>query len=321
MAWLAALFEFKSAMRPPVAMAIYLLAVFMGAALIAPWFYLSSHWLGETLHATGITRHPFHRYVSRSLMAFAIIGLFPFLRSLQLRSWGAVGIRKSPKTGFDLGCGLFLGFSLLGIVALAACLSGARVFDLHQHTGEILKHLLNASLAAIFASILEELLFRGVLFGGLRKRLAFWSAALLSAAVYALVHFFERPASPAQIDWASGFVVLGRMLEGFNHFEKLVPGFFNLALLGCILALAYERSKTLYFSIGLHTGLIFWVKTYSFFTSSPAGTSNSFWGSGKLVDGWVSTIALGVGLLLVQVLRPKFDNLVVSNREEDPHTA
>jgi membrane protease YdiL (CAAX protease family) len=304
MTWLWEMFKFKSTMRPAVAAVIYLLAVFLGAALVAPWFYLFAHWLGDALHATGIARHPFHRYVSRALMAFAIIGLIPFLKALQLRSWKAVGIHGTSRATTDLAFGALLGFGLLGTVALIACVSGMRTFDYHQPAGQILKHLMNASLAAIFASILEELLFRGVLFGGLRKHLHFWPAALWSAGVYALVHFFERPADPVAIDWSSGFVVLGRMFEGFTHFEKLVPGFVNLALLGCILALAYERSKTLYLSIGLHAALIFWVKSYGFFTSSALNTTNPFWGGNKLIDGWVSTIALGAALCVVQFFRP-----------------
>jgi len=242
--------------------------------------------------------------VGRCFEFFAIIGLFPFLRAMQLRSWPAVGLRRTPSAGRDRWAGAALGFALLGIVALASCWAGARQLRSQQNAPQILKHILNASLAAVFASVIEELVFRGVLFGGLRKKLVFGSAAFLSSAVYALVHFFERPANPVQIDWMSGFLVFGQMLSGFVHFEKLVPGFLNLTLLGCILALAYERSKALYFSIGLHAGLIFWVKSYDFITVSGSAQSSQFWGGGKLIDGWVSTIALGFTLIAMRWFGP-----------------
>ncbi len=205
-------------MRPSIALAIYLLGVFLAAGLFAPWFYLGSLWLGERIGAGVLTNHPFFRYVGRCFEFFAIAGLFPFLRAMQLRSWSAVGVKRSPDARRDLLAGSALGFLLLGIVALASCWAGVRQFTLQQTAPQILKHIMNASLAAVFASILEELIFRGVLFGGLRQKLAFGPAALWSSGVYALVHFFERPANPAQIDWMSGFVVFGQRLSGFRAF-------------------------------------------------------------------------------------------------------
>ena len=56
------------------------------------------------------------------------------------------------------------------------------------------------------------------------------------------------------------------MLAGFADFHALVPGFFSLTLAGILLGLAYQRTGNLYFSIGLHAGWIFWLKTYGAFT-------------------------------------------------------
>jgi membrane protease YdiL (CAAX protease family) len=71
------------------------------------------------------------------------------------------------------------------------------------------------------------------------------------------VHFFNRPPSPEEVNWASGFALLPRMLRGFGDIEMLVPGFFNLMLAGVMLGYAYQRTGNLYFSIGLHAGLGF----------------------------------------------------------------
>ena len=40
----------------------------------------------------------------------------------------------------------------------------------------------------IFAPLLEEIIFRRVLFGGLYSKTNFWIAALVSAVVFAVVH-------------------------------------------------------------------------------------------------------------------------------------
>lgn len=78
-------------------------------------------------------------------------------------------------------------------------------------------------LAAIglVAPALEETLFRGVLFGGLRQRWSYWPAALVSAAIFAVVH---------------------------QH----VAGFVTYLLLGLIFAYLFEASRSLVTSWAAH---------------------------------------------------------------------
>jgi hypothetical protein len=115
---------------------------------------------------------------------------------------------------------------------------------------------------------LEEILFRGGIFGGLR-RMFIWPLALMaSSMVYALVHFLQRTEWTGAVAWNSGLILLPRMLGGFADFYALVPGFFSLTLAGILLGLAYQRTGNLYFSIGLHAGWIFWLKAYGAFTAS-----------------------------------------------------
>ena len=71
------------------------------------------------------------------------------------------------------------------------------------------------------APIAEEVLFRGFLFGGLRSKLPFWPAALLSGFIFSLAH-----ADP-------GFIL-------------------PFTAIGAILAYTYERSRTLVTPIGVH---------------------------------------------------------------------
>src|SRR5206468_135810 len=111
----------------------------------------------------------------------------------------------------------------------------------------------------------------------------FWPAALISSGFYALVHFFQQPATSDTVEWFSGFTTLGQMFRGFTEWHSLFPGFLNLTLIGTILALGFERTGSLLFSIGLHASLIFWVKSVSFATK-PIESGNSWlWGTNKLV--------------------------------------
>ena len=68
-------------------------------------------------------------------------------------------------------------------------------------------------------------------------------------------------------------------------------------LAGILLGLAYQRTGNLYFSIGIHAGWIFVLKLYTTFTVPVSTTPSSFWGTGKLIDGWVAFLVL-VALLV-----------------------
>jgi hypothetical protein len=279
-------------MPPPCALLAYLAVVFLGGALLAPWLYDVTQWAGGPFPwAEGLARQPFHRFVNRSMLGLAVIGLWPLARGLGLRSWRKLGLTNPAGQGRNLTTGLVLGFVSLAVVAVAAVAGGARQWDLAHSAAKWLAHLANAGFAALLVSVLEEVVFRGALFGGLRRHWRWPSALAVSSAIYALVHFLQKPASPTVITWSSGLATLGAMLGGAVEFERLVPGFFNLCLAGALLGLAYQRTGTLYFSIGLHAGWIFWLKSYGFLTEAGSEDAVWLWGTGRLIDGW---LALGV---------------------------
>jgi len=95
------------------------------------------------------------------------------------------------------------------------------------------------------------------------------------------------------------------MLRGFVDVEQVVPGFFNLTLAGGLLALAYQRTGNLYCSIGLHAGWIFWLTFYGFLTREVAGADAWFWGTAKLIDGWLALVVLTLALALLLKLLPR----------------
>jgi len=162
------------------------------------------------------------------------------------------------------------------------------------------EHFFSAALAALVVSLLEELLFRGALFGTFRRFGRVSYAIGLSSAIYAIVHFFERPPQPEAVSWSSGLITLGLMLRGFVDLTALIPGFFNLTLAGIILALAYHYSGSLYASIGIHAGWIFWLKSYGYFTDDVPGANEWWWGSTGMTDGWVAMAALGLALIFLR---------------------
>jgi hypothetical protein len=84
-----------------------------------------------------------------------------------------------------------------GAVAAAgglAYITAARSFEWFpalrdaSHVGDPLTLLWIGSLAVVAAPIFEEFIFRGLIFGGLRRSLGFGAAAAASAAIFAIVH-------------------------------------------------------------------------------------------------------------------------------------
>lgn len=85
-----------------------------------------------------------------------------------------------------------------------------------------LTFILNLILAGILAPIFEETLFRGVIFRGLQSYLGKWTSAILSALVFSGLHF-----------------------QAYGFFPRFV--------LGLALAYLYDKHKSLYPSMAMHS--------------------------------------------------------------------
>ncbi len=278
-------------MRPVRSLFLYFLAVFVGGALLAPWLYWAAKGLAP--HSAAIARlaaNPFHRFLGRALLGVAILGLYPLWRSCKMAHWRTLGLRAKMSSPKGLALGFLLGFASLACAALLALGLGGRSLVHGHNAGQIERHIVNATVAAVIVAVLEEIIFRGTLFGILRKVLTWPGALLTSSVVYALVHFLENTDLPGPVRWFSGLALLGRM---FQSGPPLVPAVFTLLVAGAILAMAYQKTGTLYLSIGLHAGWIFWLKSYGFFTASAPSGNPVFWGSSRLIDGWLALPLLG----------------------------
>lgn len=293
-------------MRPVRTVAVYCLGIFVGSALAAPWLFKLLQGLAGMVPAlNGLAAIPFPRYFNRILMLTGLLGLWPLARALGIRSWQDLGLKKSNAAWREMAVGFLFGFGSLACIAMAVLISGTRAYAAEHSAAEVMRHLANASSAAIAVSFIEETFFRGILFGGLRKSLA-WPIALgLSSAIYASLHFLQRTEFTGPVDWTAGFAVLGSMLEGFGNIEQLIPGFLNLALAGMVLGLAYQWTGALYFPIGLHAGWVFWLKSYAFLSRDGVEGRHWFWGTGKLIDGFLALVVLAVMLCLLLRIKPQ----------------
>ncbi len=293
-----------SRMRPLVAFLLYLAVVLLGGPLLAPWLYWLAQHLGDTW--PWLADQPFRRYVNRCMLVVALSGMYPLIRAFGARSAAELGlVRPAGQWGRLLG-GFALGFASLAVIVVVCMIVGVRVWGYDLDGPGFAKILVEAALAGVAVSIIEELLFRGAIYGAFRKVMNWPLAALISSAIYAILHFMKRVDDMPADHWYSGLIVLGHMFSGFANWHELIPGFFNLTLAGMLLALAYQRSGNLYFSIGLHGGWIFWRRAYGAVTDQPRvdglevppSAHEWFFGTKTMVDGWLAAIVL-IGALIV----------------------
>ncbi len=288
-------------MRPLRLLLLYVLAVFLGGALLAPWAWKGVQWAaahGPVLQP--LAQQPFHRFVNRCLLATALAGLWPLCRTLSpgpSQHHGWVGTWPRP-----LAIGAGMGIAALGSILLAAALSKAAVLHSVLDLAPVARRVLSSLATAAAVATVEEWLFRGIIHGALRRSLSFPVTATITSLLYALVHFFDRPPAPPDVNAATGLWTLGQMLRGFLDIHALVPGLLNLFVAGWTLALARERSGSLALPIGIHAGWVLTIKGQSAFVAFAASSSPTLWGSHKVFDGYAASLALAIQLLVVHRL-------------------
>ena len=293
--------------RPVRALALYLLAVFIGGPLLAPWLYHGIQALAPSVPALeAAARMPFARYVNRGLLIVALLGLPLFARAAGVRLWSDVGIPPGFIRWRRFGVAFALGFVSLAAVCAVTLAAGGRLLK-PRTPGELAGQFLGVLATALIVAVIEELLFRGAMFGMLRRAMRWPAALAVSSGVYAITHFMARAENPPSVDWLSGLRVLPTMLAGMTDVRTLFPALLSLALAGVILGLAYQWTGDLSASIGIHAGWIFWLKFYGFATRRAPGVDPWFWGSGRLVDGWLAFAAIVVVLAVVLLARRRME--------------
>jgi len=235
---------------------LYLTGVVLLGALGGPPLF----WAGQFLSAHGIfpslATIDFESYFYRALLVAALILLWPLLRSLGLHSWRDLGLEKNSRAGADVGVGFAIAAGPLlccGAVLIALHIYSQRNAFLWSKMPEVL-------FAAGVVPFLEEILFRGLILGVLLRGFSRLNALLLTSALFSIIHFLKAPdqTSPNEsVTWLSGFVSIASSFWQFGNPLLLAGGFLTLFAIGCILADARLQTRSLWLSIGLHSGWIF----------------------------------------------------------------
>jgi len=154
--------------------------------------------------------------------------------------------------GFGVVVGLFL--LIMGILLLGG-------FSQWKQAGEgIVPAIAGILIFSIGFGVVQEILFRGLVFGVFLRAMRPPMAIGLSALLFALMHFLKPAAglNVADPDASKvGFEMLGLLVSAFSEVKVLLGTFAPLLALGGVLAFARWRTASLWLPIGLHVGWIF----------------------------------------------------------------
>jgi len=249
-----------------------------------------------------------HRILSRLVMILGALFIIIFRKRLFQTGGIFTVLKPHKKDSFFYSTGFLLGLLTLTVQIAFAITFDARELFFSDET--LLKFIKKASKAVFTASLIgfiEEFFFRGILFNSFKKRFNLWQALFLSSFLYAIMHFF-KPKEITGLDETSilsGFVVLGEMLKPFSSpdFLSKCTGLF---LTGFCLAYAYHRTKSLYFSIGLHAGWVFIIKVDGTMVTRTVPEQMLWWGSSQLVGGIYTWLLLIFIVFIIHVTTKRY---------------
>ncbi|HTL46910.1 MAG TPA: CPBP family glutamic-type intramembrane protease [Verrucomicrobiae bacterium] len=245
----------------------------------------------------------FERIFRRLVMIFTLAAVFFAVKSRRLYFPASTLAWSRSSLIF-----LALGFSggLLTLVLLAAAKAGLGIVGWNvtdMSAGQWAFRIFLSFFSALLIGVLEEVFFRGLVFGSLREKLH-WPLGLTLAATnffYAVVHFLsgKKPYIGASPDFFDALKLVLAPVKDFMHWQDILPGAIGLFIFGIILNLLLLRTGTLYASIGLHAGCVFFLKMAGALTSHQ-DKMLFYFGSGKGYDGvlgWIFLAVMGVALL------------------------
>jgi len=238
----------------------YFAGTILFGALAAPVLF----WTAQALAARGVfpalAEFDFESFFHRALLLGAVALLWPLLRWLEIKTRRDLALEPNPRWLRDV----LVGFVLSGLPVLLC-----EIFLVNRGLYSMRSNVSPLAVAeviptAVVVPLIEEALFRGLFLGVLLRALRPWTANVVSAAIFSIVHFLKAPdQTTTSVHWFSGFVSLAHSLDQFSQPMLVLAGFTTLFVIGVALAHGRLRTQSLWLPIGLHAGWIFASEAFS----------------------------------------------------------
>lgn len=269
------------------------------SAVLAPLFYD----FFQTFHP-----YKFERIFNRIVMILSLVAVACFVR-IKKETLARYGLVWKPQSPGLFWKGFVAGVLVLGVVGVLRVLCGQAVFAPASLSwvGWIAKFCLALGTGLLIGAM-EEFFFRGFVFRSLMHLLRnrVFLSVIVTTSFYTIIHFIgmKRIFVDSSPDFIDGLRLVGAPFLSLAQWPKFWPEAVGLFLFGLALNGAVYRSGSLYPSIGLHAGCVFFVRLDDSFMQFHTGRT-LFWGSKILYDGFMGWLFLGImALVLWMTLKP-----------------
>lgn len=247
----------------------------------------------------------FHRVANRLGMLALLVSFVLVARRLQLADRASLGYGL-PRTQFWREAAIGLGLGVLTMAPVALIMVGLDLRSLREgftfDVGPWLTLAVSGLASGIAVSFIEETFLRGAMHTGIARESGARAAIVLTALLYASLHFFGRYRVPLEdLGPDAGWRYVGGTLAAFGSPGAILDAFLALFAVGVLLGIVRQLSGHIAACIGLHAGWV-WVIAFLRETSRPDDTHPARWllsshdgVVGWLVLGW--TMIIGVVIL------------------------
>lgn len=250
----------------------------------------------------------FGKVMRRILMLSALIVFIVFRRSLRFGALISSGMKRRPGFFRQFLFGLALaGLSMLIYYAIGLSSGAWMMYMDNDSAGVIIRHTVKCLLTGCLIGIIEEILFRGFVLQSFLESMSQPAAVCVCSLVYSMLHFFQADVFVTTgFQPFVGFTAMAQFFKPlFLHFTKHLPAIVGLFLVGVVLSYAFIKTKSLYLSIGLHSGWVFMMKADGIFLVRIREKFGWFFGDSQLVTGVLIWIFL---LCILMVIRKIYGN-------------
>ena len=242
----------------------------------------------------------FERIFNRLVMIFSLTAIVLFVR-IRVESLKKFGLIWEPQSMPLYGIAFLVGAATLLVLALGKSQVGMVFWQpkTFEWYGWILAFMKIIG-AALLIGLIEEFFFRGFIYLTLKDRYAlnvFWSVVITSI-FYSLIHFIQKssPFIGPDPTFFDSLKLIKAPFMSLKDWQSIWPSAIGLFIFGVILNLLFIRTKSLYASMGLHAGCVFFLKTDNLFVDF-VNKNTLIWGSSKMYDsvlGWAALVMMGL---------------------------
>ena len=271
---------------------------FLKFILVLAGILLFSAVLAPLLHH--FLHYSFARIFNRLVMVGALLGVAIFVRFRQ-EMFVRFGMDWRKDSARLFWTGFLTGAIVLALFTLTQLLAGNAYVSFRELPWQKWVCKFSGCIGGgLLIGTMEEFFFRGFIFTTLRDKVLRGRiplAMIVTSLFYAAVHFvsIRKPVIGPVPGFVDSLKMIAAPFQSFADWQTVWPAAIGLFLFGMVLNYCVVRTRSLYPSIGLHAGSVFFVRIIGLFIAF-LEKNVLFWSTKKVYDGalgWIFLLLIG----------------------------